>query len=400
MRLKINPSKILFTLFGVFVLLYVGSVVVNYFYTPFEVETVRQVTVDDTINTSAIALRNEKVITSDKQGVAVYSVENGGKLAKGADVVSYYSNGEAAALSRQIFDLQQKIDRLNDINTQTGNYAADIDIASSNVTAQLLELDKYTDSGDLSNASEYSDELFYAMCRSGVQTGRITNLETRTSELEKQLNALKKQSSDSVQTVKSDYAGYFVNTVDGYENAVDIKKVNEMTTADFNKLKAGDVPQNAVGKVVCDTNWYLVAKLSLNDSRLIKEGSTVDVTLPLCSGERLEAVVSALNIGEKDDVLCVLSLSTMNPQLLSVRQQDIQIVVDTYTGLRVNKDAVRVKDGKKGVYVTLGNIKKFREIDIVYSAEDYVIVESDNKDGQLKIYDDVIINGKGIDADE
>lgn len=400
MRLKINPSKILFTLFGVFVLLYVGSVVVNYFYTPFEVETVRQVTVDDTINTSAIALRNEKVITSDKQGVAVYSVENGGKLAKGADVVSYYSNGEAAALSRQTFDLQQKIDRLNDINTQTGNYAADIDIASSNVTAQLLELDKYTDSGDLSNASEYSDELFYAMCRSGVQTGRITNLETRTSELEKQLNALKKQSSDSVQTVKSDYAGYFVNTVDGYENAVDIKKVNEMTTADFNKLKAGDVPQNAVGKVVCDTNWYLVAKLSLNDSRLIKEGSTVDVTLPLCSGERLEAVVSALNIGEKDDVLCVLSLSTMNPQLLSVRQQDIQIVVDTYTGLRVNKDAVRVKGGKKGVYVTLGNIKRFREIDIVYSAEDYVIVESDNKDGQLKIYDDVIINGKGIDADE
>ena len=68
--MKINPSKILFTLFGIFVLLYVGSVVVNYFYTPFEVETVRQVTVDDTIDTKAIALRNEKVVTSDKQGVA------------------------------------------------------------------------------------------------------------------------------------------------------------------------------------------------------------------------------------------------------------------------------------------------------------------------------------------
>ena len=66
----------------------------------------------------------------------------------------------------------------------------------------------------------------------------------------------------------------------------------------------------------------------------------------------------------------------------------------------MNKDAVRVKNGKKGVYVTLGNIKKFREINVVYSAEDYVIVDSDNEDGQLKIYDDVIIKGKGIDADE
>lgn len=398
--MKINPSKTLFTLFGVFVLMYVGSVVVNYFYTPFEVETVRQVTVDDTISASAVALRKEKVITSDKQGVAVYSVENGGKIAKGADVISYYSDGEAAALSRQIYDLQQKIDRLNDINTQTGNYAADIDIVSANVTAQLLELDKYTDSGDLSNASEYSDELFYAMCRNGVQTGRISNLDTRIAELEKELYTLKNQSSDSVQSVKSEYAGYFVNTVDGYENAVDITKVTELTAADFEKLKAGDVPQNAVGKVVCDTNWYLAAKLSLNDSRLISEGGTVDVTLPLSGGERLEAEVTAMNIGENGEVLCVLSLSTINPRLLSARLQDIQIVVDTYTGLRVNKDAVRVKDGKKGVYVTLGNIKKFREIDVVYSAEDYVIVDSDNEDGQLKIYDDVIIKGKGIDADE
>ena len=398
--MKINPSKILFTLFGIFVLLYVGSVVVNYFYTPFEVETVRQVTVDDTIDTKAIALRNEKVVTSNKQGVAVYSVENGGKLAKGADVISYYSNDEAAAISRQISDLQQKIDRLSDINTQSGNYAADIDIVSSNVTTQLLKLDEYTDGGDLSNASVYSDELFYAMCRSGVETGRITNLNTRISELEKQLNSLKKQAGGSVQSVTSDYAGYFVNTVDGYENAVDITKVNELTTADFDKLKASDVPQNAVGKVICDTNWYLVAKLKLNDSRLIKEGGSVDVTLPLSSGERLEAEVLAMNIGEKDEVLCVLSLSQMNPQLLAARQQDIQIVVDTYTGLRVNKDAVRVKNGKKGVYVTLGNIKKFREINVVYSAEDYVIVDSANEDGQLKIYDDVIIKGKGIDADE
>ena len=198
----------------------------------------------------------------------------------------------------------------------------------------------------------------------------------------------------------SDYAGYFVNTVDGYENAVDITKVSSLTTADFDMLKASDVPQNAVGKVICDTNWYLVAKLKLNDSRLIKEGGSVDVTLPLSSGERLEAEVLAMNIGEKDEVLCVLSLSQMNPQLLAARQQDIQIVVDTYTGLRVNKDAVRVKNGKKGVYVTLGNIKKFREINVVYSAEDYVIVDSDNEDGQLRIYDDVIIKGKGIDADE
>lgn len=400
MKSKLDPSKILFTLFGVFVLLYIGSVVVNYFNSPFEVETVRQVTVDDTINAKAIALRNEKVITSDLQGVAVYSVENGGKLAKGADVISYYSNGDAAALSRKINDLQQRIDRLCDINTQTGNYAADLGIVSANVTSQLLKLNDNTGDGDLSTASAYADELYYAMCRSGVETGRITNLDVRISELEKQLESLKKQHSDSTKTVSSKYAGYFVNTVDGYEDAADITKVQELTTADYEKMKPKETAANAVGKVVCDTNWFLVAKLSLNDSRLISEGGFVNVILPLCSDEQLKATVTALNVGEKDEVLCVLSLSTMNPQLLSVREQDIQIVVDTYTGLRVNKDAVRVKDGKKGVYVTLGNLIKFREVNIVYSADEYVIVDSDNEDGQLKIYDDVIIKGKGIDADE
>ena len=122
--------------------------------------------------------------------------------------------------------------------------------------------------------------------------------------------------------------------------------------------------------------------------------------MPLSSTQTLEATVEKINHDSKSgDAIIILNCTNMNAELSAIRIKDVQIVIDDYTGLRVNKKAIRVKDKKQGVYVVIGSNVKFREINIIYSANDYVIVDSDNSDDQLKVYDDVIIKGKGLDED-
>ena len=79
-------------------------------------------------------------------------------------------------------------------------------------------------------------------------------------------------------------------------------------------------------------------------------------------------------------------------------QKEMQIVLKTYKGLKVNSRSVRIKDGEKGVYVKLGSVIKFVKTDIIYNTKDYVIVDSDYGSGSLKIYDDVIVEGKNLDG--
>ena len=88
----------------------------------------------------------------------------------------------------------------------------------------------------------------------------------------------------------------------------------------------------------------------------------------------------------------------MNEELATLRHKKMQIVLKTYNGLKVNSRAIRIHDGKKGVYVKLGNIIKFIETDIIYNSKDYVIVDTEYGYDQLKIYDDVIVKGKDLDG--
>ncbi len=180
---------------------------------------------------------------------------------------------------------------------------------------------------------------------------------------------------------------------------MDYEHISEFTVSDFDKLKAETLSGNEAGKVVCDTSWYLVTKVSYDEARELYAGESVKIILPLLGSQKLSATITAVNTdSSKNETLIVLNCTNMNSDLSSIRNQKIQIVVDTHTGLRVNSKAVRINDGKKGVYVKLGNLIKFREIDVIYSTKEYVIVDSDNEDGQLKVYDDVIIKGKDLKA--
>ena len=94
----------------------------------------------------------------------------------------------------------------------------------------------------------------------------------------------------------------------------------------------------------------------------------------------------------------VFRCAYMSQALSTIRREDVQIQLVRHTGLRVPKRAIVIgEDMQAGVYVLSGNMVRFRKIEQQFSEPaDYVICTQTDEAGYLHLYDDVIVEGKGL----
>ena len=71
----------------------------------------------------------------------------------------------------------------------------------------------------------------------------------------------------------------------------------------------------------------------------------------------------------------------------------LEFIKKKYSGLKVPSEALRVSDGKTGVYTVVDGIVKFKPVNIYYKDSKYAIVEENNAStGGLLLYDEVIVS--------
>ena len=88
----------------------------------------------------------------------------------------------------------------------------------------------------------------------------------------------------------------------------------------------------------------------------------------------------------------------MNGELVSIRQQKVDIVVATHSGLRVPVSAITMNDkGERGVLILTGNTARFKYIDEKnsYKGEQYYIVPKGTTYKYLLMNDEIVIHPSG-----
>lgn len=390
-------TRFVFSLFLIFTLIFIFYHSFGSFKRQYKTEMVIYSKASDIIHSDGFVIRNEHLIKSDEKGVMVFSSSNGTKVAKGSTLVEFFDSSDDVALKKQIDTLQEKITTLEDINKQNNIYAPNIDAISSQMKDILNEIISDIENNSFKFIDKNTEKFLYLYCQNQLATKRVADFSDIIKEYKSQLSKLKQQYKRSSKTIKSSMAGYFVNKIDGYESCLNYNKVNEITVDDLNKITPQQVSQNSIGKIIKGHKWYIATTVDINDARIFVKGKTFKIFLPLATADELNATVECVNKDfTSQKAVVVFAFTNMNEELSQIRKQAIQIVVNEFNGLKVNSKAVRVVDGKKGVYVKLGNIIKFREIDIIYSTKDFVIAKLENKKDKLKIYDDVYIEGKNL----
>lgn len=394
---KDSLKYIIGCVFGIAVIIYFITFVIKMNSNPYKTETAIQRNIQNTIETKGFVVRDEAYLSaSDPNGTIVSIAEDGKRVGSGETVAISFKTADSAAIYVRINELNSEIEYYNKLKNKVGAGTNSPSSYNNTVNSACIN---YISSSKSEIGGEFEDalsDLRDAITTKQLAVGKVISVDEKLASLQAELLGLKDKASGYT-SIASPNPGYYIGSVDGYENAVKYSDVLNMNVSSINELlssAASTPPENVMGKLVDAFNWYILCNVPYDVSGSIEVGKTVKVKVPTVSSEPFECTVEKKGDKEGDNISVILKCGLMNRDVAKLRIADIQIITDEFMGFRISNDAIREVDSQKGVYVLRGDTVQFKKVNIMYSSEEYSIIESTDDDSSfLRQYDTVITQG-------
>ena len=387
-------KKVAVTVLSLFFIFYVSYQVYLTSFEKVETETALEKTVNNSLFATGFFIREEEYIVNSASGTVIPVAQDGKKVAGGDTVAVAFKSDSSVESYMRTQLLKAELERYTKLNSITPSSGIDADALDSSIGAAISDLVDKIDANDIGNLSSSYAALRDAVTKKQLILGADINFQDIIDGINNELELLEGRKLDH-ETINATGSGYYIANVDGYENAFDYKEVKNILPEQVDSLLNGEkaeVSDDVMGKLVTGFNWYIVCKLEIEDIAELDVNSFVTVDFPYSSTDALKAQVVAVNVSGADTAAVVLRCNVMDEELANMRIEDIEIIFNSVTGFRVPAKAVREVDGVKGVYILRSNSVTFREINIVWANDEYVIC----KDDEIKLYDEIITKGKDL----
>ena len=151
---------------------------------------------------------------------------------------------------------------------------------------------------------------------------------------------------------------------------------------------------NEVCKIIEGTEWSVAFVATEKELSKLKEGSGVYIRAKNHE-EDSEARISYISTPVNGNYLVIATSDKDCTWAMKERFVEIDLIRSKHTGLKVPIAALRVKDGKTGVFAVVDGIVYFKEVNVLYKDSVYAIVEEDNTSrGGLLLYDEVVVSSR------
>lgn len=396
---KVNKNAVKYivcSILGVLIILYFVYQIIQMNSSPYKTEVAFQKNVQTTVNTTAFVVRDEAYITaSDAAGTVVSIAEDGKRVGSGDPVAVVFSSAESAAAYVRINELEDEISYYKQLKNRVGIGTNAPSSYSNMIDDACLDFISASREGIDSNFNEALKDLRDAATARQLAVGEQLSVDSKLTALESELLSLQGKAS-GYSTVASPNSGYYIGSVDGYENAISYDDVLNVNCEKINSLLSYQKQTPAsttMGKLVDEFNWYLLCNVPYGSSGDIAIGDVVSVNIPNTAVGKIKCIVAFKGNKEGEQVAVVLKCNTMNRDVANLRIEDIEIILNEYNGIRINNSAIREQDGEKGVFVVRGNIVQFKKINIIESNEEYSIIEASQDSSFVREYDTIITQG-------
>lgn len=384
-------------LIGVFAFVFVFFQFYQLFYNPFTTGTAVYYETVEGIETVAVAIRDEQILSEDSvSGAKRYLVMDGEKVSKGGTIAEIYNSADAAAAKNRVEELESKIERLNEIQSYNDLSAANLNTLDVKIRRELINLLSGDTNGKIGSVDSF-EELLYLLNRRQIVTGEVGNLNGVLQTVTDERNRLKANYNlEPISKITTAYSGYFASSSDGFEDQLNPQNLDSITGETIRNVIENSDGTDKGDKVISEYSWYLAAEMSLSDSLKLKKGSKITLRTNTDSNPELPVEVYAINrSADGTSVVVIFKCNYINGELAVMRTIPITIVLGSYDGLKVPAAAIRWVDGESGVYKMSGNKAVFVPVDIIYSTESFVVCRKISG-GDLKLYDEIIVKGKQL----
>ena len=379
-------------------LLYVAVQFVLIFHRSYKTETAIRYTLAESLNlTGVVAFDAVDVPGSGNLG---YLVQDGERVTNGTVVAECYTD-DTQGLQRERLD---RLERSITLLTKSQNSAGSELSVLTNQTKQALYnlLDKL-DTAQYTGISDAQDSFLLAQNRLQISTGQTADFSQSIAALQTEYDGIKAQ-LDTLQTITAATNGYFSSVSASPTIVTDAAQLDAATPAALNELLQNGFPAadatNCAGQIATGFSWKFYAVCDLATADRLDGISSVKISVPGKQNTPLSATVQELTRDEDAGLAkLVVSCQTVNAEILSFGVETAQIDLKTYEGIRIDKAALHIVDGQRGVYVKYGNLQRFLKIETLYEDENYILIPDNGKlgtDNEVRLYDEIIVQGTNL----
>lgn len=398
--------------------LYVAAQIYSATKVTYEYETVIQYQMTDSMEAEGVVLYQETPVQGE--GMLGYLVRDGERVSNGTSLAEVYTSSEQAKASVRLSEIGGQIDLLEKSQNTS---STKIDVLMAQRSTAIYNLLDSMDKSKWNTIPSLQKDYLLAQNKLQITTGEINNFNPLIDELKQEQEQINKQLS-GLNSIKAPAMGYFVSAENTQLLNVDRAELVAMPPQALKNAMQDGVTKNMdglVGKIVSGYTWQFCGVTTIENSERFENQKTVRISFPGKMEQPLTAsIVSVEKDAENGIAKFVLQCDYVNADVLKLGKETARIDFATYTGLRVNADAVRYVREKPnaadseqqtaettgenyvpGVYVKYGNLARFRRIKELYrdSTGTYILVPIDGalgKESEVRLYDEVIIAGQEL----
>ena len=328
-----------------------------------------------------------------------YLVQDGERVTNGTIVAEVYTD-DSQGLQRERLDrLERTITLLTKSQNSTGS---DLSMLTNQTKQALYNLLDKINTAQYSGITDAENTFLLAQNRLQVSTGQTEGFADTIAALQVEYDSIKAQ-LDALQTITATTNGYFSSTAASPAIAADRQALDDADPATLQKMLADGFPAAATdraGQITTGFSWKFYAVCDLDTAARFDNISSVKISVPGKQNTPLSATVEEVAL-DKDNGIAkiVLQCQTINAEVLSFGQETAQIDLKTYEGIRIDKEALHIVDGQRGVYVKYGNLQRFLKITTLYENDSYILIPENGKigtDNEVRLYDEIIVQGTDL----
>lgn len=335
---------------------------------------------DDKTTFSGYVVREESVLPSQNSGVLSITREEGERVGAGQSIATVYNDASSVAVDAQLENLYAKLEYLNYALDETASATMGVKLDSS-IQSTLTTLQKKLHSDQYSAMENSISELKALVIKrdyssSGASAAALTE---EITAVRSEIKTLETQQARNARKITVSDAGLFSAAVDGYETVLTPESLDTMTPSQLAGVKADSAVASNVGKMVYGDSWYYVMNMDETTAAAYKVGNRVTLRFVKALDRNLKMTVSRVSDSENGQKLVVLHCSTYLPEVTLLRYQSATVVHQSYSGLRVPTEALRVDNGVTGVYCLVGMQAIFKPVEVIYQGNGYYLVDAAKK---------------------
>lgn len=313
---KINIGTIIFIIIFIYVFI---RIIMSLQKESLSIYEVQNSYIDTNISTTALIVREEKLVNADSSGYVSYYVRDGEKIGKNKTIYTIDETGSV-------------YEKLKDADTDALSMSED---ALTEVRTRISTFENYFDYANYSDLYNFRYDIENAV------------LELTNEALIEQLTSLDDDSTNvsTYKKVTTTEAGIVTYYEDGYEDFdIDNFKASDIDKSTYKKttLKTGEIINagDPVYKLVTSENWYLVAPVSEKEAEALEDKETAQINIHNSS----KNISCSFRLTTEDDQnFIILTLNQQMVNYINERYIDIVILMDQNNGLKIPNTSITEK---------------------------------------------------------